>query len=181
MNLSNVEIVYKDINHEYLNQVYSIHKQKLGTGYLDLKHFENLAEKEWLLIALNNDEVLGYLSIEHTTEKEFFKGKKIIHQQNEAPVLVVNTCAVKYENCGIGTMLMDFAITNFSNNAEKIFCPAWKHGDKTNAHKLLSKFGFVKLIELKNFWYEDSLNIEKFCPVCNTPCTCSLIIYYTMC
>lgn len=138
---------------------------------------KKLANNNHLLIAILNDEVLGYLTIDITTEKEFFKQKRVDITANNDPVLILNTCASKYEKCGIGSKLVNFAINQNFKNVKKIYCPAWKHSDVINIAKLLDTLGFNSLIELKNYWFEESLGIDKFCPACNTPCFCSLVIY----
>ena len=176
-NLSNIKIICENISSDYLKQTYLIHQDKLGENYLSYEHFENLAKQNLLLIAVENDEVLGYLTLEYSTEKAFFAAKNIDIPASDCPILILNTASVKYEGMKIGSKLVDFAIKNFSNNASKIYSPVWKNENQSNIY-LLRKFGFSPLIELKNFWYEESIGIENYCPDCNTPCTCSLIVFH---
>ena len=98
LNLNKCKVIDKDISENHLHQVYELHKIKLGDGYLNFEHFKKLASNNHLLIAILNNEVLGYLTIDITTEKEFFKQKRVDITANNDPVLILNTCASKYEN-----------------------------------------------------------------------------------
>ena len=77
---------------------------------------------------------------------------------------------------GIGGRLFEFALKRFATN-KKVYCPVWKCGENINAHKLLTRFGFARLITLEKFWYDESLNAQNFCPVCGSPCVCDNVIY----
>ncbi len=162
---------------EFLKQAYAIHAEKLGEGYLDFKLFKNLAKQGLIFVAVQKKEVLGYITIGEMSEKDFFIDKRIDMVGENKEVLIINTCAVKYENEGIGSLLVEYVLAKHAKDFKKIYVPAWKHGNTINAHKLLKKFNFKPYVEIPNFWYEDSLNIKNFCPVCNTPCLCSLVVY----
>ena len=174
--LSDLRIEYENIDY-LLNQVYDIHKEKLGEGYLDINHFKQLSSTKRLFVAIKDKEVLGYITVSFSTEKEFFKSIKLDLNGEDISVMVLNTCAVKYEKCGVGTALVDFVLSNFSKEYKKIYSPVWKHGEVVNADGLLNKFNFLPLKEIPNFWYADSISQENFCPICNNPCTCSLVVY----
>lgn len=171
-----MEIVFKNLSQEKLMQTYELHKEKLGQDYLDFNHFENLAKQDKLLLAVEENIVVGYLTIDYLTEREFFDSKKINLPVSDEEVVVFNTCAVSQQGKCIGSVLFEFAISNFAEG-KKIYCPAWKAGEKVNAYKLLTKFGFKELITLKKFWYKESLDFKNYCPVCGSPCNCDNIIF----
>lgn len=170
------KIVFRNLSQEQLNQTYKLHKEKLGEDYLDFNHFKKLAKDKKLLIAVERNVVVGYLTIDFLTEREFFKTKKINLTASDNNVVVFNTCAVKYEKRSIGSFLFQFAIENFAKD-KVIYCPVWKSGENINAHNLLTKFGFRSLITLEKFWYNESLAHKNYCPVCGSPCKCDNVIY----
>lgn len=172
-----MELINKKIPQKILKQVYAIHKEKLGEGYLNFNHFKKLNKKNKLIIAINNNEVLGFLTFDYSSEKEFFNCKKINLKSDNIAILILNTCAVKIEKMGVGTALIDYALKNLTKNIEKVYTPVWQYSNKINAHKMLTNFGFNPLITLEKYWYAESIGVENFCPVCNTPCTCNLIVY----
>jgi len=176
-----LEIIYKNLTKSHINQVHKICQEKLGEGYLHLEHFKKLSEENKIIIALKDNIVLGFLTIDFLPEKEFFIYKRINKVGENNNVLIFNTCAVKSEKCGIGTELVKFAIKNFAQNFKTIYCCAWQHNNHTNIHKLLSNFNFKKELKINNYWYDESLGVENFCPICNTPCFCNLILYKKSC
>ena len=172
-----MKIINKNIDLDVLKQVYKIHQEKLGSGYLEFDYIKEVADKGTLYVAIDQGEVLGYLRISLCTEKEFFIDQEVDLDGEDIPVLVLNTCAVKEEGKGVGTKLIKYVIDKFGKSVKKIYSPVWSHGGVANAHKLLSKFNLNPVYTFKNFWYEDSIGKEDFCPICGTPCTCDMIIY----
>lgn len=160
-----------------LNELYKIHCQKLGEGYLNKKHLIEEIEKKHIIIAIDKNEVVGYLKFANCTEKEFFKMENLLVPNSNQKILALYTMAVKYEKKGIGTQTVKFCLDNFLADANKIYCPVWTSKNGTNAHQLLTNFGLKKIKSYKNFWYKDSLGVKNFCPICNTPCYCTLDIY----
>lgn len=169
--------IVNEYSESIINQVYDIHKNKLGEGYLSRSHFVGLVNKKQLIIAKNENEVLGFLKYKICTEKEFFEIEKLPPVISDKKVLALFTIAVKYENQKIGQKIINFCLNNFSKNINKIYAPVWTSKNGTNAKKLLLKFGINKIQSFPNYWYNDSLNVENFCPICNNPCTCALDIY----
>ena len=169
-------IVFLAESKAHIDSAFHICQEKLGKNYITISEFENFAIKKNLLIATINEKVVGFLFFEMTTEQMFYKSIKIIKNSN-IPVLVLKTIAVKDIKKGIGTALVNYCINNFLNNAKKIFTPVWKSKFGINALKLIQKFGFKEIETIKNYWYKDSLNKENYCPVCNSPCVCDLVVF----
>lgn len=172
-----MKIINKNIGLDILKQVYKIHQKKLGNGYLGFDSFKQASKQGNLYVAIDKDKILGYLRINLCTEKEFFVDEKVDLEGEDIPVLVLNTCATKEEGHGVGTHLVSHVIKKFRANVNKIYSPVWSHEGIVNAHKLLSKFNLYPLYTFKNFWYEDSIGKEDFCPICGSPCKCDMIIY----
>lgn len=161
----------------YVDEVYKIHQEKLGDTYLDKKYFIEQAKKNRLIIAKDDSQVLGYLIFDLTTEKEFFESKHILDCGSDNLVLSLLTMAVKNERNGIGTMMTKYCIDKYNQVVKDMYSPVWKSVNGTNAHKLLMNCGFEIINEIENYWHEDSIGKEGYCPVCGTPCTCTMVIY----
>ena len=130
------------------------------------------------MVSINKNEVVGTLIFELTTEKSFFDKYNIKNNFDKCKILNIQTLAVKYHSSGIGTELIDYCIAHYSRLVEKIYAPLWKSINGINASRLFQKFGFNPIITIDNYWYKDSIGKKNYCPVCNSPCTCSIIIYY---
>lgn len=172
-----MRIININIGLDILKQVYKIHQKKLGKGYLEFDSFKRVSKQGNLYVAIDKGEALGYLIINLCTEKEFFIDEKVDLEGEDTPVLVLNTCATKEEGYGVGTHLVSHVIKKFRANVKKIYSPVWSHEGIVNADKLLLKFKLYPLYTFKNFWYEDSIGKENFCPICGSPCKCDMIIY----
>lgn len=162
---------------KYIDDVYTIHKQKLGESYLSKDYFVEQVNENKVMIAVDGEEVLGYLVFDLTTEKDFFESKNIWDYGTSIPVLCLLTIAVKRERQGVGTLLTQECINMYKDKVNKIYSPVWKSVNGTNADRLLTKNGFNIIKEIKNFWYEDSIGKKDYCPVCGSPCVCTMIIY----
>ena len=130
-----------------------------------------------LTLWAGSDPVKACKSVILGSGKDFFIDKKVDLLGMDEEVLIINTCAVKYEREGVGSLLVGYVLKKHAKDYEKIYVPAWKHAGITNAGKLLEKFEFKPVFEIEKYWYEDSLNIKNFCPICDNPCLCSLVIY----
>ena len=161
----------------YVGEVYKIHKEKLGDSYLDKNYFIEQAKKNRLIIAKDDSQVLGYLIFDLATEKEFFESKHISDFGSDNLVLCLLTMAVKHERNGIGTMMTKYCIDKYNQVVKDMYSPVWKSAQGANAHKLLTNCGFKVVKEIENYWYEDSLGKAGYCPVCGTPCKCTMAIY----
>ncbi len=160
-------------------QIYSIHCQKLGAGYMSPRDYIEIIKNKNLLIATQENRIVGFLYFYICKEKEFIKQKNLslFLKTSSEEVLVLNTCAVEQERSGVGTKLTKFCIDNFGKEISKIYSPVWKYGEVIHADRLLKKLGLDPVVELKDFWFEESLGVQNFCPICNNPCHCSMVVY----
>ena len=172
-----MKIIYKNISENQVVDAFQICRQKLGINFLSLEHFQNLTKENKIIIATDKNFVVGFLLFDIMPEKEFFKTKKINIKGTQKKVFIFNTCAVLKECNKIGTNLFDFAIKHLSNNIDTFYCCAWEYNNNVNIEPLCLKFNFKKTLTIKNYWYYDSINKKNFCPICNSPCTCNMILY----
>lgn len=173
-----MELLTTGITDEMLQEVYRIHQKKLGEGYLNYAYFKRLRDNDsGLLVAINEGKVAGYLVYEVTTDTEFFKSKHLDIESKGVPALCLLTMAVDKERKGVGTFLTKSCIDMFKDKVDVLYSPVWKSVNGVNADRLLRKMGFIPSMEIENYWYEESLGIDDYCPVCGSPCVCSLLIY----
>jgi len=162
---------------DYIDEVYKIHQEKLGESYLSKEYFIDQVNNDRLFIALDNDVVVGYLIFDLVSEKKFFESKHVLDYGSDDTVLCLLTMAVKEEKNGVGTFLTNSCIDEYEKEVKMIYSPVWKSRLGTNAHKLLSNIGFRIIKEIDNYWYDDSIGKDEYCPVCGSPCVCTMVIY----
>jgi GNAT superfamily N-acetyltransferase len=112
--------------------------------------------------------------------EEFFHHKEILdkikieEKNNLIKLLVVDK---EYRRIGIGTKLISESL---SNKEAPCFAIGWVQRDfGFQAESILKKIGFKEVVEIKQFWLEDSLNNNYGCPYCSDYfCTCSAKIFY---
>lgn len=76
-------------------------------------------------------------------------------------------------------MLVKDSIDEFKRREIKTVCSiAWKSKYRTNIGGILKRLGFEQILEIQNYWKEDSIEKGYSCPVCGgPPCKCSAVIY----
>lgn len=168
------------------NSIIKITDTELGKDYITPIFLENILSNKTSLSALvltNEREVLGYsifdiIDFDKTTE--ICKGFKIDELEPKKQIGYIKTVAVKneFKGLGLGTLLVNKSLELLKTKGiQAFFSTAWKHGNITNIAGILSKQGFEKKLEIKNYWYEQSIKEPFVCPFCNGPCTCSSVIY----
>ena len=174
------DIKLLSVNNEksLIDDAYIILQNNLGKNYIDFDSFWFYVKNNQVLVSINKKEIVGVLIIELTTQENFFNKYNIKGNVNNCRILNIQTIAVKYYKQGIGTALINYCISNYSKYVNIIFTPLWKSINGTNASRLFQKFGFIPFTIINNFWYKDSLGKEGYCPICGSPCTCSVVIYY---
>lgn len=131
-----------------------------------------------------NNKVLGFSLNEVIEPKkldEIMKNKATINEFSlEEKIGYIKTVVIdkKFEGFGLSTALLTHCIKEFEKEGIKRFIStAWKHCGVINIGGVLTRLGFIKRIEIPDYWYEDSIK-EKFqCPQCGNPCHCTCAIY----
>ncbi len=85
----------------------------------------------------------------------------------------------KHQKQGIGMKLFQEAISHLHKiNIKVIYTVIWKQSPNIQAlEKLLMKNDFHLLLEITDYWKEDSLQKKYDCPVCGNPCHCTALIF----
>lgn len=130
-----------------------------------------------------NHQIVGvglYGIINYDEVKKITKGEDINVLKFTPQIGLIKTIAVDeaYKNLGLASNLITNIIDELSNkNISCFISPAWKHQGITNIENVLEKQGFIKTIEIPNYWYESSIKEQFECPQCGNPCHCSCVIY----
>lgn len=84
-----------------------------------------------------------------------------------------------YGKRGIGTALIKECLIRLSSKGARFaMMTAWKGKNGVHIGSLAEKNEFTKRFEIENFWKEDSIKNNYFCPECNLPpCHCTAAIY----
>lgn len=185
-----VEII--DLKKEYFPQLLDISDKELGKDYLsydDLEKVLNCEEEYICKLAMNKEDgrIIGFCLCLIITPDSLQTILKL--NENQIPralkhsekVGVLKTTAVekKYQGYGIGRKLTETCYTALLKRKVQSVCSVgWKNGDKVNINGILTSLGFVKYIEMENYWESDSLEKGYSCPACGKPpCKCSAVIY----
>lgn len=167
----------------------NISNEQLGSDYLssDLlaKTLEpNSALRCNVIVNKLNNKILGFSLnkvIDNDELNEILKGKEKIREFSfEERIGYIKTVAInkKFEGYGLSTALLEYSLKEFEKEGVKKFVStAWKHCGIINIGGVLSRLGFVKRVELPDYWYEDSIKEGFQCPQCGNPCHCTCVVY----
>ncbi len=166
------------------NQMRLICDEELGDGYyqalVDAKNYS--VESIWLVALDESEQVVGFcLGSIHTQGTLQHKWKLNSAASETADYDgYFQTLAVKssLQGKGIGVRLMDCLFKNLEKyNIETVYTTAWKNEVAFNSKALLGKYSFNFKKEIPEYWFEESLRYQYHCPVCQTPCKCTALIY----
>ncbi len=178
-------ILIKSISKKTLPTVLNIAEKQLGNAYINTEDL------------LNNENVSVYVSVNKEIAG-FCTGKKIELETiyNDIPQLknlnlkqldavesigLVASVATdpNYSCRGIGTALVSHCIKQLeSKGLNVLLMTGWKSEKGIHIGNIAEKHGFEKLIEISDFWKEDSITNQYCCPSCgNPPCRCTAAVY----
>lgn len=186
-------LVISNMEEKHFKYVKKIANAQLGVDYIDLNMLTTMIknDKKYIIkvvIDQTLNKVVAFL-ISHSVEQEDLKSLFMIDKINLPNVFynskslgIVKTIAVEedYKGHGIGTMLMKDMLNEFKKREiQDIFSLAWKSKIGTNSKGLLEKLGFNNIMEIQEYWKDDSLEKNYNCPVCGRPpCLCAGVIYF---
>lgn len=135
----------------------------LGKGYLTERDFHNYYKDNnyWIVCARN--------------EKEQLIGFVIFGIEDR--VGIIKTLAVDdhYQDKGIGKKLFVEAFNILRQQVKEVITIIDSKSKSANIAKEKDEFFFVK--EIKNYWYQLSVERNLQCFHCGNPCNCSAYIY----
>ncbi len=188
----NRKIVVLDFSDRYVTSIVSIADKQIGQDYISSELIGKcMADPENFIGKLAFDKeirkVVGFSISYRVDQSQLHELIKVDHKHIPRMLTyarslgVIKSIAVDDESKGqgIGTLLIEETMHTFKKRGiHTAFTVAWKSRLGTNLHGVLSQLNFEQLIELPNYWKEDSIKENFTCPVCgNPPCLCSAVIY----
>lgn len=141
-----------------IEQLLSIAKEIFGEGYLTDLPIANT------IVAIVDAEVVGF-------------GYYYLNNSDEG---VLKTFAIKqnHQGKGIGSrLLIEMEGNLISLGAKKLSVPAWKDCNGINIERLLLKFGYIKNLEIFDYWKKDCDKKSFSCPSRTNKCNCSAVFF----
>lgn len=172
-----------ELSDNQIPDVLNIADKQLGEAYLDIDKIKN--KDNTVIVAIMTERVVGFCIGKKTQLSELK-----IHQldqmnlprlQSVKDIGLIATIATdpKESGKGVGTKLFSSCISRLENlNLNNFVMTGWKSYEGVNINSLAKKFGFKEILEIPEFWYEDSKIKSYCCPSCGEPpCRCSAVIY----
>lgn len=178
-------VLIKTISRKTLPRVLSIAEKQLGNAYINTEDLLN--KKNVSVYASVKKEIAGFcigkkIKIEIIYE-DIPQLKNLGLKQLDAVenIGLVASVAIDpaYSQRGIGTKLISHCIKELENKGLNILLmTGWKSKKGIHIGSIAEKHGFEKLIEISDFWKEDSIKNQYFCQSCgNPPCKCTAVVY----
>ncbi len=169
-------------------EVQSISDEQFGEGYITQKYIREYinSENHKVYMALSEKNLIGFYFMQICSIKKLTAQTKVENKiiektlHNYEPVAFIEHTAVKKQltGKGIGNEIIKFQIEESKKIAKSIFRISWKSSNGTHIESILKKNYFKKVIEIPDYWKEDSIKKAYKCAVCgNPPCRCSAVIY----
>lgn len=168
-----------------VHAILTIANIQLGDGYIqpcDLQRDRSVS-----LVARISEDVVGFCLGTIITKSELHAKLPQLKLQNmnafdsEAFFGLVNSIAVDApsKKLGVGHELMERCIEELAElDARIVFMIGWRSSEGVNIRSLANRNGFSELLEIPNYWRDDSLAHQYQCPTCGAPpCNCSAVLF----
>lgn len=160
----------------------------LGEGYYNTEQLQSyIANEKFSYVALEHDTIIGVilndiLSLQVFSESLSVKTSTLsrtTHPHTKIGLLNVLVVKESFQRKGIGKMLLEVSLQEMKErHVHHMFAEAWKTtSGVVNIKKLLVSLGFTEIIEIQDFWKEDSIKEGFSCSFCGFPCICSAVIF----
>ena len=180
-----------DISENEINAIHLMCNDELGVDYITKRFlFESISNNNQIVRVANTKkkEVIGFSIATIYSEKELYKylsdkrcDKLILPDLTNKKIGITKIVVIKnqFKKMGIGIDLLNDSLKLIEEKKVAIMLGfAWKSKKGVNAKRILERNGFHQLIEVKKFWFDESLKENYSCPDCgNPPCVCSAIIF----
>ncbi len=180
-----------DISVNEINAVHLMCNDELGDDYITEKFLLDSINNDNQIVRIarnKNKEVIGFSIATIYSEKElneYLSDKRfdelILPDLTNKKIGITKIVVIKdqFKKKGIGIDLLNDSLRLIEEKKVAIMLGfAWKSKKGVNAKRILERNGFHELIEVKKFWFDESLKENYSCPDCgNPPCGCSAIIF----
>ena len=177
-----------DVSKKDIPSICALADAALGKDYVTPQTVADLIDdgvKSFCIVMKNSytDELLGFCIYKIISKEEavdICKGKVLpsLYAEDQLGYLATIVVSEKYRGNGLATVLIDKVTDIFAQmNITHIISTAWKHIGKINLQGVLTRCGYKKVMEIPDYWYEDSIKKGYSCPQCGNPCHCSCVIF----
>jgi len=178
-------VLIKPISSKSLPTVLNIAEKQLGNAYINT---EDILKKENVSVyASVNNEITGFCTGKKVELEKIYedipqlKNLKLKQLDAVESIGLLTSVATdpSYSGRGIGTALVSHCINELeSKGLNVLLMTGWKSKKGIHIGNIAEKHGFEKLIEISDFWKEDSITNQYCCPSCgNPPCLCTAAVY----
>ena len=156
---------------------------RFGDGYLKREEFDEWRKNPELFLVMEDEgRFVGYVcfvpsSPEKMAEYIKFPVEDIIKDSGGRDVIHCRSTVLypEYEHKGIMRVLWTHILEKVKDMGYRVaYGPAWKYNDFVPMDHLLTSFGFEKIADRENLWYDDE---TYTCIVCGGRCSCPAVIY----
>ena len=172
---------------EDIDQIIAIAEAQVGYGYLDYSYlYECFHSKKVIIdVVCYRHKVLGFSisKILKSSDQANFLAEKINFPSNfflEQKTYVYRELTAVDEQAqgrGVASRLISSGIEYFKLKCDYIFCEAWKSSRGVHIHSNLIRNGYKEYIQIKDYWFKDSIDKSYACNICRGACHCTAVIY----
>ncbi len=174
-------------------QVLRIAEQRLGDAYINPKDLTS-DDRAIALCARVQGRVVAFATGRMVKSDEFLQ--KIRDRLGDAQISLLSmerrvtdetdigfvasaATDPQFEGRGLGASLVGQCINGLeARGANVLIATAWKSSKGIQAGSILECRGFQRIMEIPNYWENDSLTYGYSCPTCGSPpCHCTAVIY----
>lgn len=176
-------IIVERVDKKNLSAILHISDLQLGQDYINPEEF--LDEDLIKFQASVDNKIVGFITAKHLSIEDLYekmpklKNRKFKQFDVTQKIGYIGSVATSpnYENMGVASELFKFALKELLKTNNMVLMTGWKSKLGTNIESIAIKYGFEEIIELKEYWKEDSIKYNYTCPVCSNPCECSAVMY----
>lgn len=179
------KIKISNIKQNQVPMVLSIAEKQLGEAYIVV---DDLLNKENIAIAASvAGKLVGFCTGKKISVAELYNKIPQLAQMKLKQLEVIDdvgmvaSMATDSESTGrgVGSELLAACVSELEMAGLNVLVmTGWKSEKGVHIGSLAKQYGFKEILEVPNFWYEDSKIKDSKCPSCgNPPCECSAVIF----
>lgn len=165
--------------------VLSIAEKQLGAAYINVEDL--LAEENVACYASISGKIVGFCTGKQIALDKIYESIPQLREMKLKQLATVETLGMvasvatdpDYAGRGIGSALVEHCIAELEKKDFNVLAmTGWKSPKGVHIGSIAKNYGFKEVLEVPDFWKEDSLKHGYACPVCGQPpCRCSAVVY----
>lgn len=173
------------IEKRHVPAVLQIAEKQLGQAYIDTNDL--LAPGNIAIRAYVDGKNIGFCTGKVISKQDAYAKVPQLAELNLKQLELVDTVGLvasvatdpKFTGRGVGSALVSHCIQELARRDIDVFMmTGWKSSRGVHIGSIAENHGFEKVLEVREFWKEDSVRHGYECPACGRPpCLCSAIVY----